>query len=425
MIGHVAIIGGGTGGLCLAQALHQAGVRVSVHERSRTRTERMQGYSLHINPYGSRVLHNVLPKENWAAFLSTTGAHGSGFGFLDERLRQLVVIKDAPGPRDPAWAFHSVSRITLHQVLSTGLEDVIEYGHEFVRYERNADGTVTCHFANGESVTADVVIGADGARSKVRGQYLPHADRVHTGLTLVAGKYPLTDETRATLPGRLLKGPNNVLSGAAAGMFVSPHDIDTVAPVSRIGANETELSTVDPVLFDNTSSYMVWAYVAAEYPGVDLSTMDAPALREMVTGRMTSWHPALRGMVSGSPVETISLVPIYTSVSVPRWPTTNITLLGDAIHSMTPFRGVGANVALHNAAHLGRNLIAADRGETTLLDALDDYERHMTVYGFAAVRESLRAAREMVAGARTGRMLNKSIRRFFPGVSSEHWEVAR
>jgi 2-polyprenyl-6-methoxyphenol hydroxylase-like FAD-dependent oxidoreductase len=130
-------------------------------------------------------------------------------------------------------------------------------------------------------------------------------------------------------------------------------------------------------------------------------------------------------MVSGSPVETISLVPIYTSVSVPRWPTTNITLLGDAIHSMTPFRGVGANVALHNAAHLGRNLIAADRGETTLLDALDDYERHMTVYGFAAVRESLRAAREMVAGARTGRMLNKSIRRFFPGVGSEHWEVAR
>jgi 2-polyprenyl-6-methoxyphenol hydroxylase-like FAD-dependent oxidoreductase len=423
VIGHVAIIGGGTGGLCLAQALHRAGVNVSVHERSRTRNERMQGYSLHINPYGSRVLHNVLPRENWEAFLATTGAHGSGFGFLDEQLREMVVIKDARGPRDPAWAFHSVSRITLHQVLSAGLEDVIHYGHEFQRYSRNADGTVTCHFTNGDSVTADVVIGADGARSKVRAQFLPHADRVHTGLTLVAGKYPLTAHGRDTLPGRLLTGPNNVLSPGSCGMFVSPHDIDAVTPVSRIGG-DSELSTVDPVLFDNTSSYMVWAFVAAEYPGHTLSEMDVVELRDMVAGRMTTWHPALHGMVTGSPVESISLVPIYTSVSVPRWPTTNITLLGDAIHSMTPFRGVGANVALHNAARLGRDLIAADRGDMTLLAALDDYERHMTVYGFAAVRESLRAANEMVSGARSGRTLNKAIRRFFPGVTSDYWKVA-
>lgn len=424
MIGHVAIIGGGTGGLCLAQALHRAGVHVSVHERSRTRAERMQGYSLHINPYGSRVLHNVLPDENWQAFLATTGAHGSGFGFLDEQLRELVVIEDARGPRDPAWAFHSVSRITLHQVLSAGLEDVVQYDHEFQRYSRNADGTVTCHFANGDSVTADLVIGADGARSKVRAQFLPHADRVHTGLTLVAGKYPLTDDTRGTLPGRLLAGPNNVLSPGGCGMFVSPHDVDTVTPVSHIG-DDTELSAVDPVLFDNTSSYMVWAFVAAEYPGHTLSEMDTMQLRDMVADRTSAWHPALHGMIASSPAESISPVPIYTSVSVPRWPTTNVTLLGDAIHSMTPFRGVGANVALHNAAHLGRNLVAANRGETTLLAAVDDYERHMTVYGFAAVRESLRAAREMVSGARSGRTLNKAIRRFFPGVTSDYWRVAQ
>jgi hypothetical protein len=48
----------------------------------------------------------------------------------------------------------------------------------------------------------------------------------------------------------------------------------------------------------------------------------------------------------------------------------------------------------------------------------------MTVYGFAAVRESLRAAKEMVSGARSGRTLNKAIRRFFPGVTSDYWRVA-
>ncbi|TDV54801.1 FAD-dependent oxidoreductase [Actinophytocola oryzae] len=424
MIGNVAIIGGGTGGLCLAQVLHRAGVRVSVHERSRARTERMQGYSLHINPVGSRVLHDVLPPEKWRAFLATAGAHSSGFGFLDEQLHEMVVIDDARGRHDPAWAYHSVSRITLHQLLLDGVADVVEYDHEFERYERNPDGTVTCHFVNGDTVTADVVVGADGARSRVRGQYLPHADRVHTGLTLVAGKYPLTAETRGTLPARMLDGPNTVLAPGGCGLFVSPHDIESVAPHNGIGADSADLSTVDPVLFDNTSSYMIWAFVAGEYPGCELSSMDGLALRDMVAERTAAWHPRLGAMITGSPVESISVVPILTSVSVPRWPTTNITLLGDAIHSMTPFRGVGASVAMHNAAHLGRNLVAADRGDLDVLAALRDFERHMTLYGFAAVRDSLRAAREMVSGARVGSSLDQAISRFFPGVSKDYWRVA-
>ncbi len=89
----------------------------------------------------------------------------------------------------------------------------------------------------------------------------------------------------------------------------------------------------------------------------------------------------------------MTLLPIRTSVAVPPWETTNITLLGDAIHSMTPFRGIGANTALRDAQLLGRNLIAAARGEVELVAGIHDYETQMIDYGFAAVRASLRTAR--------------------------------
>ena len=82
---HVAIIGGGTGGLCLAQALHKAGVSVAVYERSRTRTERLQGYRVHINPNGSAALHECLPPDLWQAFVDTGGTSGGNFGFVTEQ----------------------------------------------------------------------------------------------------------------------------------------------------------------------------------------------------------------------------------------------------------------------------------------------------------------------------------------------------
>jgi 2-polyprenyl-6-methoxyphenol hydroxylase-like FAD-dependent oxidoreductase len=82
-------------------------------------------------------------------------------------------------------------------------------------------------------------------------------------------------------------------------------------------------------------------------------------------------------------------MPIATSAPVVPWPATNITLLGDAIHTMTPGQGVGANTALRDAALLCHELTAAARGEKTLLEAVGDYEAEMLPYGTARVAESL------------------------------------
>jgi 2-polyprenyl-6-methoxyphenol hydroxylase-like FAD-dependent oxidoreductase len=420
----VAIVGGGTGGLCLAQALHKAGVEVAVYERSRVRTERLQGYRVHINPRGSQALHECLPPELWQAFVATCGTSGNSFGFITEQLDELLFVEDeltSGAGRDPVDAHHSVSRITLHQVLSADLDGVLHHGKEFERYDRAADGTITLHFADGATATADVLVAADGANSRVRSQYLPHAKRIDTGIRAIAGKYPLTEETKRRLPARLHTGPNNVIPPAGCGMFVAPHELgaDHAPGSDAFGAND-ETATADAVHFDNTGSYVMWAYAAngTRFPRdeAELSDMDGAALRDLV-GRLTKdWHPSLRQLVDDSPAQTVTLLPIRTSEKVHQWETTNITLLGDAIHSMTPFRGIGANTALRDAQLLSRTLIAAARGEVGLLAGIRDYETQMIDYGFGAVRVSLRTAEQTISASRVGRTMLKVALRMFSAI---------
>lgn len=117
---HVLVIGGGIGGLCLAQGLKGAGVSVAVYERNRARNDWLQGYRIHIDPHGSRALHECLPRERWDAFIATAGKPTAGFGFLTEQLRELLFLgRDliAGDENDPVVSHHSISRITLRQVL--------------------------------------------------------------------------------------------------------------------------------------------------------------------------------------------------------------------------------------------------------------------------------------------------------------------
>jgi 2-polyprenyl-6-methoxyphenol hydroxylase-like FAD-dependent oxidoreductase len=94
-------------------------------------------------------------------------------------------------------------------------------------------------------------------------------------------------------------------------------------------------------------------------------------------------------------------------VPIAPWRTERITLLGDAIHSMTPYRGIGANVAIKDAARLKRALVAAHRGERDLIEAIHDYEAGMRDYGFRAVRNSLKAMRQTVTDSRPALMLSR------------------
>lgn len=383
----VAIIGAGIGGLCLAQGLHGAGVDVAVYERDRTPADRLQGYRVHIDPGGARALHACLPEPLWEAFLATVGRSGQDFGFLTEKMGRLLLL-EIPRAPDPLDNHHSVSRITLRQVLLSGLSDVVRFDRTYERYTRDPDGTVTLHFADGAAETADIVVAADGGNSRVRRQYLPHALRIDTGILTIAGKFPLDDDTRPLVASRLWRGPNMIIPPRGCSMFTAPQDSGGTVLPSGIGRTEQE-----GALLDNTGGYVMWVFGAASGRLPEgLSGMTGERLRDTVARMIATWHPDLRRLVTASDPETVSLLPIRSSVPIDPWPATNITLLGDAIHSMTPMRGIGANIALRDAHLLSQ---ALTRGGDPVA-AIADYEARMREYGFAAVRRSLTAARRFV-----------------------------
>ncbi|HEY4920350.1 MAG TPA: NAD(P)-binding protein, partial [Xanthobacteraceae bacterium] len=171
---HVLVIGGGVGGLALAQGLKREGVSAAVYERERSLASRLQGYRVHISPGGSRALHECLTPHLFDAFDRTCGKPGRSFRFMTEQMKPLLTLDASMISNDDAIARHrSVSRITLRQVLLSGLDDVVHFDKTFVRYEESPTGRVVAHFADGSTAEGDVLVAADGGGSRVRRQFLP------------------------------------------------------------------------------------------------------------------------------------------------------------------------------------------------------------------------------------------------------------
>jgi 2-polyprenyl-6-methoxyphenol hydroxylase-like FAD-dependent oxidoreductase len=180
-------------------------------------------------------------------------------------------------------------------------------------------------------------------------------------------------------------------------LFVASQIIDTAA-MHGLGGNDGS-AAVEPH-FDNTRSYLMWAFGARReklgLAGRDADQISGDALRAVVLETMAhwAWDRRFRDLVRLADAATINPLTIRTASPVAPWPTRRITLLGDAIHSMTPYRGIGANVALRDAQLLHRALQAGSRGERPVIDALRAYEAGMIGYGFRAVRTSVQAMRQ-------------------------------
>jgi len=394
---HVLVIGGGVGGLALAQGLKREGVSAAVYERERSLASRLQGYRVHISPGGSRALHECLTPHLFDAFDRTCGKPGRSFRFMTEQMKPLLTLDASMISNDDPIARHrSVSRITLRQVLMAELAD-LHLGKTFVRYEER-DGRVIAHFDDGSSAEGDILVAADGSGSRVRRQFLPDAPLIDTGVAAISGKVFL-DEAGERLAPRLRDGMCLVAGRDGTGLFVALQDV--VAADGAIGANEpgTEASGA---VFENTRSYVMWGLGAKRdrLVGLDANEHDPAKLGAVAQRTVAGWAPAFRDLIALADPTTLSQFSIRTSAPVAPWPTGRVTLIGDAIHAMTPYRGIGANMALEDAVRLTRALVAAARGERDLFDAIGAYEDAMRDYAFRAVRNSLNAMNGAVdAGA--------------------------
>jgi len=129
-------------------------------------------------------------------FIRNTGEPSRAVTFLDHKLNRLLAIDFPHSDRLSDESERPVGPAALRRVLLDGLDDIVHFGKRFVAYEREADGRMTAHFADGARATADLLVGADGANSAVRTQLLPEAQRIETGIMAVGGKLPLNERTR-------------------------------------------------------------------------------------------------------------------------------------------------------------------------------------------------------------------------------------
>ena len=305
---------------------------------------------------------------------------------------------------DPRTLSTSVNRGTLREILGAGLDDRIHYGRELAGHEPDAHG-VTLRFVDGSSERADVLVGADGVHSAVRRTLLPGATTVDTGSRIIYGRTPLDATTRPLVPPAMHDGFTAVIGGhvgMAAGLVEfrqpPPQAAAAIAPAVRLSA---------------VGDYVMWAVSAQRdrfpEPDAALAGMDATALHAAAGGAIRSWHPDLRALLDNAAVEETFLVRVRSSERVAAWTPSRVTVLGDAIHAMSPARGSGANTALQDAAIL---CAALTSGSDDVGAAIGGYEERMRDYGFAAVEASRQAESQ---NARRGNPLWLRILNRLPG----------
>jgi 2-polyprenyl-6-methoxyphenol hydroxylase-like FAD-dependent oxidoreductase len=295
-----------------------------------------------------------------------------------------------------------ISRIALREVLLQGLDEIVHFSKKFVHFDDAPEGRVIAWFEDGTTATGDLFVGADGANSYVRARLLPHARRMVTGIMAVSGKIGLNEQVRAMTPPAIFRGPTLMLG--PRGCFLFANAMEYEAADASIPGRRTEANS-GGVPSGDRAEYVMWGFSARhEKFGPCLNHETSDDLKTTVLAMMKNWDPGLRWIVQNS--STISTFSVKTAVPVPAWETRNVTLLGDALHNMTPFRGMGANIALRDAAALRRALVRVVRGESSLLESLAAYEREMIEYGFRAVRASL-ANMRMVHSEGIGRELTK------------------
>ncbi|MFI1368334.1 FAD-dependent oxidoreductase [Streptomyces griseochromogenes] len=390
----VIIAGGGLGGLALAQGLHQAGISVAVYEKDPSPGFRNQGYRIRINSDGITALRAVLTPQAYEVFAATAATPGPRMDTFDHQLNLLHAQALPPVPGLPGGGHLAVNRMTLRQILLSGLDKAVHYGARLTHYDNNASGSVTAHFADGTSASGDVLIGADGVNSAVRKQYLPKAQVVDAGLRLLYGKVPFaSDEARVSVPPELLGlwttvvGPERRFVGLAPVQYREPmHEVTArLAPGVELG---------------DDSDYLACVFGARreQFPCSDaeLFAMTGAELQALTLSLVEGWHPGLVETVSRQDPASIFPVSVRTSVPVAAWETTAVTLLGDAIHVMSPAIGVGANTALRDARVLTGRLVQAVGGRP-LAEALHAYEEEMLGYGFDAVRDSAARGHRLVS----------------------------
>lgn len=409
---HVTIVGAGLGGLCLAQGLRRAGISFDVYERDEAPAARFQGYRLRIDADGFDALSQCVPEAHAERLRERAAVARMGGRFVTPQLDAANVAlppswhdahTDAGvsghGRRGPSAAARrdsasdgipgdlSLHRQTLREILLDGILDRVHFGKTFVRTTTDDYGRRIAHFEDGTRSAPGLVVAADGTHSRVREYVLPGMAPRTTGDVCVYGLTPLTTALLVLMD---RQGEATVMEGStvvfADGFAVVIDAMLFRRPAPSVPAHAgPEHMPLSPV-----ADYLYWAFagpsetllgpppVSAEFSGC------APLAR--IESLTETWHPHLRSLFTHAAPDTVRTMPVRSTASPLPWQIDGVTGLGDAVHTMSPAGGLGANTALRDAQRLAAHLQHVADGHITLAQAIASHERDMCERAREAVR---------------------------------------
>ncbi|CAO2647494.1 Nn.00g084160.m01.CDS01 [Neocucurbitaria sp. VM-36] len=371
---HVLIVGAGTSGLLTAQGLKKASIPFTIFESETTSTyqtrPREWGMTLH---WGSNHIASCLPPELVERFNEAYADPqqkpdaATGLPIHNGKTGELIMEMAAEKP-------YRVSRKKMRNLFKEGID--VQYGKQLERTFIGEDGKVKVEFKDGSTATGDVLVGCDGAKSKVRANICGEEAAKLTNVPVSMFNFPYKFDAELALR---IRAQNQLFTTSihpdhGTMFWLSIQDVpDPSAP-------ETWTFQVLQSWLDSTVP-----------PGTDLSTF--PSRLAFFKSRSSEWAEPWRSAgLSVAPGTQIPLDQGTYWASASQWDNRSgrLTLCGDAAHPMTPHRGQGLNNALQDSANFVAALRKVVSGEVGLREAVQGYDDEVLERGRTEMGVSLR-----------------------------------